>query len=88
MTNEEVVQAWSNGNQASTSRYGSTYRFHTNGSLLYSYSLIIGYREESGEKVVIDYTGENSRSSTTSRHVNKAKLVADKIISPENANIM
>lgn len=89
MTNHEVVQAWKNY------KSGNAGHLHTNGNLLYSYGLEIGYKGNAGELFVIDYTtscGVNEFSvagygrfhvtQTTSRHVNIAKSVANFIVNP------
>ncbi len=81
--NKQVVQSWAKGEKSKTSSYGAIHRFHTDGSLLYSYSLMIGYVAKNGNRVVIDYTGNDKYSVTTSKHVNMAKLYAHRIVSAE-----
>jgi len=89
MTNREVVQAWKNY------KSGNAGHLHTNGNLLYSYGLEIGYKGNAGELFVIDYTtrcgannfpvagyGDFHVTQTTSRHVNIAASVADLIVNP------
>jgi len=85
MTNQDIADAWANNKSAKTSKFGSTYRFHTNGNILWSYSLMIGYTSTKGRKIVIDYTGKHSHSRTTSRHVGAAKNVADEVQSLDSA---
>lgn len=56
----------------------------TDGQDLFSYSLKIGYTdpEKAANKTVIDYTGKNMWSVTTSCHVGLAKRVADQVVQP------
>lgn len=69
-TSTEVFRAW-----AITDRIASSGNLVTNGVDLYSYQLRIGFTDEAGFKVVIDYTADAGyfKSSTTSKHVNAAK---------------
>ena len=60
--NKSVIESWANGQKAT----GSNLR--TDGTALWSYDLIIGYRTPSFS-TVYNYRGENRVSSTTSRHV-------------------
>lgn len=89
MTNREVVKAWKGY------KSGNAGHLHTNGNLLYSYGLEIGYKGNAGELFVIDYTtrcGANNFqvagygyfhvTQTTSRHVNIATSVADFVVNP------
>jgi len=78
MTNREVVQAWKGY------KSGNAGHLHTNGNLLYSYGLEIGYKGNAGELFVIDYTSRGGRyySQTTSHHVYLATSVADFIVNP------
>lgn len=89
MTNLEVVHAWINY------KSGNAGHLHTNGNLLYSYGLEIGYKGNAGERFVIDYTttcganefqvagyGRFHVTQTTSRHVNLAKGAANFIVNP------
>lgn len=78
MTNREVVKAWKNYDS------GNAGHLHTNGNLLYSYGLEIGYKGNAGELFVIDYTSRSGRmySQTTSHHVYLACGVADYIVNP------
>ena len=85
-TKKQVVQAWLAGDSASTPNKS----LKTDGENLWSYNLIIGYRELQFEempflrKVVLDYTSPtgNFKSSTTSTHVGLAKQYADRIEVP------
>ena len=81
--NKKVVQSWAKGEKSKSSSYGAIHRFHTDGSFLYSYSLMIGYVAKNGNRVVIDYTGNDRYSVTTSKHVNMAKPHAHRIVSAE-----
>ena len=89
MTNREVVKAWKNYDS------GNAGPLHTNGNLLYSYGLEIGYKGNAGELFVIDYTarrgvdefnvagyGRFTRTQTASHHVYLAIQVADFIVNP------
>ena len=79
------VRSWRNGS-------GSLY---TDGSRLWSYSLVIAYtdpdellrRGEYGTKVAIDYTAPDNVTQTTSMHVGLAKSVADEILSPDSSKL-
>ena len=73
MTNEQVIEAWLNGNAAKAGNLS------TDGTSLYSYAVEIGDTVPSGKKVVYDYTSGGSYgwvSQTTSRHVGLAKRFA------------
>ena len=78
MTNREVVEAWINY------KSGNAGHLHTNGNLLYSYGLEIGYKGNRGETFIIDYTSRGGRfySMTTSHHVYLAIQAADYIQNP------
>ena len=77
MNNNDVVQSWRRGKPAKGSN------LKTDGSELYSYGLLIGRTKgKTDRKHVIDYTGDDAYSKTTSRHVNQAKRVAHRIINP------
>jgi len=77
--NREVARAWRNGQIAASGHLA------TDGKNLYSYKLKIGYTDENGMKVVLDYTAKGGRyiSITTSTHVGIAKKYADKIAPPK-----
>ena len=89
-TKKQVVESWINGQRSSTPN-GS---LSTNGDILFSYQLKIGYKQtetielddgyediKTEQLIVLDYTasGGNFVSSTTSTHVGLAKRYADKI---------
>jgi len=77
MINIDVIKSWKRGKPAKGSN------LTTDGSDLYSYGLLIGRTKgKTSRKHAIDYTGENSYSKTTSRHVNYAKQFAHRIIDP------
>jgi len=76
MSNADVIEAWHQGREAK----GRTMR--TDGVSLYSYDLCIA-GVFNGERAIKDYTGADSYSQTTSRHVNlAAKLTGVKRIKP------
>ena len=77
---KEIPLAWKNYRIASTSS-GS---FSTDGRDIYSYNLKIGYTDEYGQKVLLNYTSASGRfqSNTTSRHVNLSAFHADKFEMP------
>lgn len=70
MTRNETVEAWARSRKAD----GGT--IHTNGLTLKSYAMVIGYTTAEGEKVVLD----SPVSTTTTRHINSAKRVADSVL--------
>jgi hypothetical protein len=74
LTNKDVVLAWKNNRQAKAKH------LKTDGVILYSYHLMIGYTRV--YKTVIDYTatGGEFQSKTTSRHVNLAKRYCGEIV--------
>jgi uncharacterized protein YgiM (DUF1202 family) len=80
MTNQQVAQAWANGKSAKTNT------MHTDGQYLFSYRLKIGYTNEQGEKIALQYTTPAKRfvSSTTSKQVGYANSYANKTEVPEN----
>ena len=71
MRNVDVVRAWSRGQAAKTAH------LWTDGDVLYSYRLRIGYRDNRGDTVVILWRGDHRVSQTTSRHVGLALRYAD-----------
>jgi hypothetical protein len=75
MYNHKVIEKWEQGKRARS----FTGNLHTDGCDLYSYELKIGYTNEDGERIVKLYTAVhgNFKSKTTSKHVNKARVVAD-----------
>ena len=64
----------------------------TQGGWLYSYNLLIGYMNDQGSPVVIDYRGREvevgegvmRKSPTTSRHINGALRFASIVESPDD----
>lgn len=76
MRNVEVVRAWTRGQAAKTAH------LWTDGDVLYSYRLRIGYRDNQGETVVILYRGDHKVSQTTSCHVGLALRYADNSHNP------
>ena len=75
MKNENVVINWSEGNKAKSKNLKS------DGNLLFSYDLLIGYTNNN-KKIVIDFTakGKYFISATTSRHVSLAKYYSNNVI--------
>jgi hypothetical protein len=80
MNNYDIAKAWAN-NKAVQRKYKA---LSTDGDDLYSYALLIGYTNDQGKKVAIDYTrtGGDYRSNTTSTHVGLAKELCSLIRSP------
>ena len=63
--NKSVIEAWAKGQKASGSN------LKTDGTALWSYDLVIGYRS-SNVSTIYKYSGKNSVSKTTARHVGQA----------------
>ena len=90
-SNQTVIDAWKSG-KSWRNGSGSLY---TDGSRLWSYSLVIAYtdpdellrRGEYGTKVVIDYMAPDNVTQTTSMHVSLAKSLADEIVSPDSSKL-
>jgi len=80
MTNYDIVTAWINNKSFSRKHKALS----TDGANLFSYALKIGYTNEQGKKVAIDYTSSGGwmRSMTTSQHVGLAKDKCDLIRNP------
>jgi YD repeat-containing protein len=78
MKNSQVSEAWEN-NQIAKNANSST-----DGKNLFSYSLLIGYTNEQGEKVALQYNAASGNfvSATTSNHVSYANRYADKTEKP------
>ena len=76
-----VITEWVRGGSAKTGN-GSML---TDGGLLWSYGLQIGFTSQKGIRVVGDFTrgGGEYHSQTTSTHVGAAKRVADEVVHPE-----
>ena len=75
MNVKQIPILWVNGQSGRTPNRSLT----TDGKDLYSYKLKIGYTNEYGQKVILNYTTQynNFVSTTTSRHVNLASYYAD-----------
>ena len=71
--NEDVVKCSKNGYKAQNKN------MTTDGNNLFSYRLKIGYTDNKGQKVALDYTAPtgNFYSRTTSNHVSLAKSFAE-----------
>ena len=76
--NDDVVDCWKRGFR------GQNRNMTTDGNNLFSYSLKIGYTDDKGQKVALDYTAPtgNFYSRTTSKHVSLAKSVTKIIEEP------
>ena len=76
--NDDIVDCWKRGYR------GQNRNMATDGINLFSYKLKIGYTDDNGRKVALDYTAKsgNFKSVTTSRHVSLAKSVAKVIETP------
>jgi hypothetical protein len=80
MRNEQIPKFWRNNAPAKS----SAGNYWTDGSILYSYQLIIGSTTPTGAKTLYDYTGASDHfiSATTSRHVSLATFYADEKLTP------
>ena len=80
MKNIDIITEWIS-NRPYSKRHKA---LSTDGQILFSYGLIIGYTNKQGRKVAIDYTstGGYMKSQTTSTHVGMAKRKADLIRNP------
>ena len=78
VNNPEIPALWVS-NMAASNHNGS---YTTDGTNIYSYKLLIGTTLGNGDKVLYDYTsgGLGFYSMTTSKHVGKARIHADRII--------
>ena len=82
-TNDFVLNSWKQGHKAKS----STGSFHTDGTVLFSYRLPIGYNIDD-TLTVLDYTSpDNFYSVTTSIHVGKARSVADVMATPDSRTL-
>jgi len=81
VNNPEIPALWAS-NMAASNHNGS---YTTDGTNIYSYKLLIGTTLGNGDKVLYDYTsgGLGFYSMTTSNHVGKARIHADRIIRNE-----
>jgi hypothetical protein len=77
---KQIPELWKKGYQGKTPKNS----FSTDGINLYSYNLKIGYTDDHGQKILLNYTvsSGNFRSHTTSRHVNLAAYYADVFLTP------
>ena len=75
MKNLDVIKSWSKGEKASGSN------LKTDGTVLVSYDLIIGYRSGS-TNTIYNYRGKNSVSKTTARHVGQSLPHASMVVNP------
>jgi len=82
-SNQTVIDAWKEG-ESWRNGSGSLY---TDGDLLWSYSLVIGYTGSGYEKlkIVIDYTAPDNVTQTTSEHVGLAKSVTEHTMNPDSS---
>ena len=77
MKNSEVADCWKNGKSAKVAS------MRTDGTCLFSYNLKIGFTDDKGRKVALDYSAPNNFiSNSTSKHVGYAKGSADITINP------
>ncbi len=76
--NDDIVDCWKRGH------VGQNKNMTSDGNNLFSYNLKIGYTDDKGQKVALDFTAStnNFYSVTTSRHVSLAKSVAKVIETP------
>jgi len=82
MTNESVVEAWSEGRKASAAH------LRTDGFELYSYALCIGTTTFRGEKVGYNYRAPGRFvSKTTSSHVRLMAEYADRLEFPPECKV-
>ena len=79
-TNQMVIWNWMNGKSF------KSLRMSTNGTDLYSYSLLIG-KTVNNKKILFNYTarGLGYYSQTTSQHVNLARPYSDYIVSDSDS---
>ncbi len=79
--NGGVAKAWGN-NDAARSNNGN---YHTDGRKLFSYTTMIGYTSDEGQKVLLEYTSrtDNFLSMTTScKHIPPARRYATTTLNP------
>lgn len=82
-TNENVALNWARGNSAQN--HGGA--FSTDGLNLYSYSTLIGFTTNNGQKVLGDFTSAGGRflsMTTSTKHVSPARMVATAIMHPDD----
>ena len=80
-TNLNTILAWREGISAHNSRK----TLWTDGKDLWSYELLIGYKEKDGSRVVVNYLEETQVSHTTMEHIMSAKGYANLIVAPSQA---
>jgi hypothetical protein len=79
-TNDFVINSWKQGHSAKS----STGSLSTDGTVLFSYRLPIGYNLDD-TLTVLDYTSpDNFYSVTTSIHVGIARSIADAVATPDS----
>lgn len=79
--NGGVAKAWANS-EGARSNNGN---YHTDGIKLFSYSTMIGYTSDEGQKVLLEYTArtDNFLSMTTStKHIPPARRYATTTLNP------
>ena len=77
MKNSEVADSWKNGKPAKVAS------MRTDGINLFSFDLKIGFTDDKGRKVALNYSAPNNFiSNSTSHHVSYAKRSADITIEP------
>ena len=82
-TNDFVINSWKQGQSAKS----STGSFHTDGTVLFSYRLPIGYNIDN-VLTALDYTSpDHFHSVTTSVHVDRAKAIADVVATPDSRTL-
>lgn len=81
LNNKQVLHSWR------VSRPAKAGSLQTNGNSLYSNQLEIGFTDERGAKVLIDYTASGGEfiSYKTSHYVGVARHFADKVFKPFHA---
>jgi hypothetical protein len=82
-TNDFVINSWTQGHSTKS----STGSLSTDGTVLFSYRLPIGYNIDN-VLTALDYTSpDNFYSVTTSIHVGRAKAVADVVATPDSRTL-
>jgi hypothetical protein len=82
-TNDFVINSWKQGRSTKS----STGSLSTDGTVLFSYRLPIGYNIDN-VLTALDYTApDNFYSVTTSIHVGMAKSVADVVATPDSRTL-
>jgi hypothetical protein len=77
------LDAWQAGRPAKNKGHQGGTSFWTDGYNIYSYDLKIGYTDETGHKVGLEYTTSGEFvSMTTSCHVGSVRSAADRMEMP------